>query len=314
MNEPLAENPFMTRPLLLDEDRGTGSTNRVTNEAGKPEFDETAVLEELERLRGAIRLARSKREEKVAEFETFVRDTRMSARREALRAVGVDPDDDIELRAETAPPVQVAERAQFAAAHVPSWSPGPPPELEVPSPPSPVSVSRLDDMSEATAAFPDPVSHRTRDKYIIAAAAALLIVVLAIVSWIGGDSGTPAARPPQGQTPPPSSQPGVRGPAGPARADHPSEGGAAAAPAPSLPLQVELVALRKVWMRVTVDGDRAIEQEVDEGLRLSFGANRAIVVRAGDAGAVTISVDGQAATPLGRLGQPATRTLVPRTK
>ncbi len=192
MNEPLAENPFMTRPLLLDEDRGTRSTNRVTNEAGKPEFDETAVLEELERLRGAIRLARSKREEKVAEFETFVRDTRMSARREALRAVGVDPDDDIELRAETAPPVQVAERAQFAAAHVPSWSPGPPPELEVPSPPSPVSVSRLDDMSEATAAFPDPVSHRTRDKYIIAAAAVLLVVVLAIVSWIGGDSGTPA--------------------------------------------------------------------------------------------------------------------------
>ena len=116
MNEPLAENPFMTRPLILDEDRGTRSTTRVTNEADKPEFDETAVLEELERLRGAIRLARSKREEKVAEFETFVRDTRMSARREALRAVGVDPDDDIELRTETAPPIQVAERAQFAPA------------------------------------------------------------------------------------------------------------------------------------------------------------------------------------------------------
>lgn len=317
MNEPLAENPFMTRPLLLDEDRGTRSTNRVTNGADKPEFDETAVLEELERLRGAIRLARSKREEKVAEFETFVRDTRMSARREALRAVGVEPDDDIELRAETAAPIQVAERAQFAPAHVPSWSPAPPPELEVPSPPRPVSVSRLDDMSEATAAFPDPVSHRTRDKYIIAAAAVLLVVVLAIVSWIGGDSGTPAssARPPQGQNTPASSQPGVRGPAGPARADQPSQAGAAAAaPAPSLPLQVELVALRKVWMRVTVDGDRAIEQEIEEGQRFRFGANRAIVVRAGDAGAVTISVDGQAATPLGRLGQPATRTLVPRTK
>ena len=81
-----------------------------------------------------------------------------------------------------------------------------------------------------------------------------------------------------------------------------------------MPLQVELVALRKVWMRVTVDGDRAIEQEIEEGQRLRFGANRAIVVRAGDAGAVTISVDGQAATPLGRSGQPATRTLVPRTK
>lgn len=316
MNEPLAENPFMTRPLLLDEDRGTRSTNRVTNEADKPEFDETAVLEELERLRGAIRLARSKREEKVAEFETFVRDTRMSARREALRAVGVDPDDDIELRLETAPPIQVAARAQFAPAHVPSWSPAPPPELEVPSPRSPVSVSRLDDMSEATAAFPDPVSHRTRDTYIIAAAAVLLVVVLAIVSWIGGDSGTPAspAKPPQGQTTPGSSQPGVRGPAGPARTDRPSQAGAAAAPAPSLPLQVELVALRKVWMRVMVDGDRAIEQEIDEGQRFRFGANRAIIVRAGDAGAVTIAVDGQAATPLGRSGQPATRTLVPRTK
>lgn len=67
-------------------------------------------------------------------------------------------------------------------------------------------------------------------------------------------------------------------------------------------------------MRVTVDGDRAIEQEVEEGQRLRFGANKAIVVRAGDAGLVMISVDGEPATPLGRGGQPATRTVVPRPK
>ena len=305
MIEPVAEDPLETGPHSLDEGRGTRSTYRVTNEPDKPGFDENAVLEELERLRGAIRLARSKREEKVAEFETFVRDARMAARREALRAAGVEPDDD-ELRTEPMHPIQTAEGPEFALPTVPAWSPPPSPQFE---PPAPGPVSRLDDMSEATAAFPDSgSSHWTRDRFIIAGAALVLILVLTLVSWIGGDSaslGTPRQATPSG------SQPGA--PAGsPARTGAPSQ--VAPAPTASLPLQVELVALQKVWLRVTVDGDKAIEQEVEEGQHLRFGANKAIVVRAGDAGAVTISVDGQAAAPLGRAGQPATRTVVPRQK
>ena len=99
----------------------------------------------------------------------------------------------------------------------------------------------------------------------------------------------------------------------PTTAGEAQQGGTAATPpATPLPLQVEIVTVRKVWLRVTVDGDRAIEDEVEQGQRLRFGASKAIVIRAGDAGSVTIAVDGQAPAPLGPAGQTVTRTLVPR--
>jgi hypothetical protein len=288
----------------------------VTNGADKPEFDENAVLEELERLRGAIRLARTKREEKVAEFETFMRDTRMASKRDAARAVGVPEDElELEMAVPVPPPVRIPDIRPAPAAPA-VFAPPPPPltfQPAAPAPTSPSRVSRLDDMSEANEAFPDPVPQRAIDKYIIAGGAAVLVVALLLVSLRSGDSGiseSPAAQAPQ--TAAPSAPPGA---AGPANLGQPSQpGGTAATPATSLPLQVELVAVRKVWMRVTVDGDRAIEDEVEQGQRLRFGANKSIVIRAGDAGSVTVAVDGQAPAPLGPSGQTVTRTLVPRAK
>ena len=300
---------------LLDGDGGTRSTNLVTNGADKPEFDETAVLEELERLRGAIRLARTKREEKVAEFETFMRDARMASKREAARAVGV-PEDELEIQA-PAPPVQIPEVHPSTPVPETTWSP-PTSTFQPAAPPPPANMSRLDDMSEANAAFPDPVPQRAIDKYIIAGAAAVLVVALLLVSWKGGDSGTSASQAPQA---PLKAAPGAQGAASPGAAgpvntgQASQSGGAAATPAAApLPLQVELVAVRKVWMRVIVDGDRAIEDEVEQGQRLRFGANKSIVIRAGDAASVTVAVDGQAPRPLGPAGQAVSRTLVPRAK
>jgi hypothetical protein len=287
----------------------------VTNGEDKPEFDETAVLEELERLRGAIRLARTKREEKVAEFETFMRDARMASKREAARAVGV-PEHELELQSPAPPlppPVQIPEVYRAAPVPAATWSP-PTSTFQPAAPPPPTNLSRLDDMSEANAAFPDPVvPRRAIDKYIIAGGAAVLVVALLLVSWKGGDSGSSALPAPQA---PRTAAPGAQGAASPGAAGPASQsGGAAATPAAApLPLQVELVAVRKVWMRVTVDGDRAIEDEVEQGQRLRFGANKSIVIRAGDAGSVTMAVDGQAPTPLGPAGQTVTRTLVPRSK
>jgi hypothetical protein len=298
---------------LLDGDGGTRSTNRVTNGADKPEFDETAVLEELERLRGAIRLARTKREEKVAEFETFMRDARMASKREAARAVGV-PEEELEIQASAVAPAPIPEVHQATPAPA-AWSPPPSSAFRPaePAPPPTSPLSRLDDMSEANAAFPDTVPRRGAiDKYIIAGGAAVLVVALLLVSWKGGDSGTSGSPAMQA----PRTAPQGSSPAGPSTTGQaPQQGGTAATPAAApLPLQVEIVTVRKVWMRVTVDGDRAIEDEVEQGQRLRFGANKAIVIRAGDAGSVTIAVDGQAAAPLGPAGQTVTRTLVPRAK
>jgi hypothetical protein len=285
----------------------------VTNEADKPEFDETAVLEELERLRGAIRLARTKREEKVAEFETFMRDARMASRREAARAVGV-PEEELEIQGPAVAPAPIPEIRQ-APLDPGVWSPPSSvfrPAEPAPAPPSP--VSRLDDMSEANAAFPEPgPQRRAIDKYIIAAGAAVLVVALLLVSWRGGDPGTAAPGGPTTRTAAPGGQ--GASPASPTTAGEAQQGGTAATPpATPLPLQVEIVTVRKVWLRVTVDGDRAIEDEVEQGQRLRFGASKAIVIRAGDAGSVTIAVDGQAPAPLGPAGQTVTRTLVPRAK
>jgi hypothetical protein len=82
-------------------------------------------------------------------------------------------------------------------------------------------------------------------------------------------------------------------------------------PAPPVdphPLRIDLRTLRRVWLRVAVDGRIAIEREVAAGEQLPFGADRSIVVRAGDAGAVTLSVGGVDQGPLGGDGQVVTRT------
>ena len=82
---------------------------------------------------------------------------------------------------------------------------------------------------------------------------------------------------------------------------------AKAVPADPHALRVDLISLRRVWLRVSVDGRIALEREVDGGERLPFGADRSIVVRAGDAGAVTVRVGQEDQGPLGRDGQVVTR-------
>jgi hypothetical protein len=85
----------------------------------------------------------------------------------------------------------------------------------------------------------------------------------------------------------------------------------AAAPARPAPqpraLRLVLAAVRPVWIRVTVDGRRSIEREVPAGFRTTIDADRAVAIRAGDAGALNVGVNGAAEAPLGRTGQVATR-------
>jgi hypothetical protein len=73
-------------------------------------------------------------------------------------------------------------------------------------------------------------------------------------------------------------------------------------------LRIDLTTVRRVWLRVAVDGRIALEREVAAGEQLPFGADRAIVVRAGDAGAVTVRVGGVDQGAIGGDGQVVTRT------
>ena len=78
-------------------------------------------------------------------------------------------------------------------------------------------------------------------------------------------------------------------------------------PAPAGRLTVELRTLRPVWARAFVDGRKAFERELPAGQRVPLQATRVIVVRAGDAGAIRLVVDGKDQGPLGPDGAPITR-------
>jgi hypothetical protein len=75
---------------------------------------------------------------------------------------------------------------------------------------------------------------------------------------------------------------------------------------PTRAVRVGLTTIRPVWMRVMVDGRRAIEREVAAGETLAFEADTRVLVRVGDAGGVSATVNGAARGPLGRDGFPVT--------
>lgn len=70
----------------------------------------------------------------------------------------------------------------------------------------------------------------------------------------------------------------------------------------------ELTALRRVWVRVLVDGERALERELETHARVPLSPGRTIVIRTGDAGAVRLLLHGRDQGSLGRDGEVVTRT------
>ena len=66
--------------------------------------------------------------------------------------------------------------------------------------------------------------------------------------------------------------------------------------------------IRLVWMRVIVDGQRVVEREVPAGTRLPLKAEKTIVIRTGDAGAVRLTLRGQEPAFLGKEGEVVTRS------
>ncbi|MGE0590983.1 MAG: RodZ domain-containing protein [Vicinamibacterales bacterium] len=90
----------------------------------------------------------------------------------------------------------------------------------------------------------------------------------------------------------------------------PGEAAAAGLPADALgpdAISLRLEAIRDAWVRVTIDGDAENGRTLRAGEVREVPFARAIEVRAGDAGAVLVSLDGEPAVPLGRDGQVLTR-------
>jgi cytoskeleton protein RodZ len=75
----------------------------------------------------------------------------------------------------------------------------------------------------------------------------------------------------------------------------------------------ELTTTQPVWVRVIADGQRVVERELPANARVPLTAERTIVIRAGNAGAVRVTLAGQDLGILGAEGTVITRTFtVPR--
>ena len=149
---------------------------------------------------------------------------------------------------------------------------------------------------------------RPRAAYVGVVLAALALLAVGVLLWQSAIAPVgPAAQPDARSLPATSPAPAepVAQAAAPAPRPAPNAG-------PPRPLNVEFLTLRPVWARVTVDGRRAVEKEFAANERLSFGADTTIAIRAGNAGAIRLVVDGQDLGVPGRDGQVFSRTFTVR--
>ena len=119
----------------------------------------------------------------------------------------------------------------------------------------------------------------------------------------------PVAAPP-GESGAATAPPAAALPSPPAAAAAPPAAAAASAPA-DVPaagdrLTVVLSVKRPCWVSASVDGVRQIERLLQPGERQTIEVRREMVITAGDASAVTLTLNGAEAKPLGRTGDVVT--------
>jgi uncharacterized protein DUF4115 len=259
-----------------------------TDEAHAAPFDEQAALEELERLRDAIQETRRQRRQRSDEFDAFVRSFRTPPPTATPRGTDVVEHGRDNDPHRAASPVVEQQRPIEPAAQMEQPLPA-----EQPAPPQPVVTSAPPPKRRRRALLPRALG-----------GAAILVasVALLIRPWKGQRSETATSSPGGATTTAsaPSATPSV-----PAAVPAPPP---AAGIATAHALEGELNVQRQVWVRVLVDGQRTIERELPAGTRVPLHADRAIVIRAGDAGAVRLTINGVDRGPLGKDAEIVTRT------
>lgn len=289
----------------------------------RPRFDPQAALEELERFGRDIQRYRAQRQAVGDEFESFVRSFKTAADRPVVEErVSPAPPPDVPgspgpagaapvpqdlaervnpvqrttpvgpvVAAESfTPPVERVTAAAIERANALAEVPGPP---EAREPGAPVAAS-------AVAAPQPPAKVPAAAMGAGVLAVALGGALLAMFLW----NRSPEADPVPDTT--------ADAPAASTPAPEPSPAPVAAAAASPRPIvqptnDSELVTERQVWMRVIVDGSKILEREVPAGTRIPLKAEKTIVIRTGDAGAVRLSLRGAPGALLGREGEVVTR-------
>jgi cytoskeleton protein RodZ len=239
-------------------------------------FDQRAALAELERLGQDIARYRARREAFGEEFDSSLKSFKTPPERTADRVTM--PASPLEVASVPAPsaaePADPAASAPLpASTDSPSPAAVPPEALRAPA-------------ARARVSLPAPAL--LGGALVVLLAGGLLIRSL----WkpapesppSSGGSGAPVAAPAPAAAPLP----------------------AAAAAAPSS--ESAITTVRRVWMRVIVDGERVLEREVPAGTRVPLNAEKTIVIRTGDAGAVRLAIRGEERGSLGVEGEVVTRS------
>jgi hypothetical protein len=258
-------------------------------------FNEQRALDDLQRLHREIQRARSDRDRAESEFDHFVRGFRSGAPAPAPPVRGREPDVRATVRSTPEDATATGAGATAATNDSPEIVPVAP-EAGVP----PEALSR-------------PSTERAQGsgvrRFIVPLAVAAAVLG-AFAVWPRKATApaeenpapnvvsTPTAAPPAAPAPA-ATAPGTNAPA--------TNRPASPAAAPVAGVRVELVTHKPVWVRVFVDGRRVIEREIPAGQRLPLRGDRTIVVRAGDAGALSVVVNGKDQGILGRNGAVATR-------
>ena len=74
---------------------------------------------------------------------------------------------------------------------------------------------------------------------------------------------------------------------------------------------VAVVARAPCWVAAIVDGERVVSRQFQTGERMSFEFGRSVVLTAGDAAALAVTINGEEARVLGRAGQVVTVRVTP---
>jgi hypothetical protein len=245
-------------------------------------FDEQAGLEQLERFRQDIERYRAKRKAANEEFEAFIRSFK-------------NP----QPSAGTQPPYPPARRQ--VRENTPPSAPAPP----APDTPAPPVLNAPSDREYGAAVprplAPPPPAHqraRLRTPALIGGA----VMLVAAGAWVAWMAQTPAPH-----TTPTAPLPDTRAPA-----PRAAPGPAASIVQPTASV-TELTTTRPVWVRVVADGQRVVERELPANARVPLRAEKTIVIRTGNAGAVRLTLAGQDQGVLGPEGTVVTRAFtVPR--
>lgn len=287
----------------------------MTRDKDQAPFDERAALGELERFRADISRYRKQREAVSDDFDEFVRsfpspvDVFPSERTADPGDRGSAPGG----RESANPGPPAPPRHPGAPAPVPPAEPISKPIAAAAKTPEPADVVRPVKTPPAveparpaaadTPIFSGEAEAPKRTRTPLLAALIVLLIAGAVAAWMySRGSDEPAAVPSAVTEATP--QPVAPADAAPG----------AAPPAAPVTAESEITTVRTAWVRLIADGERLLERELPAGTRVPFKAEKTIVIRTGDAGAVRLSIRGEDRGVLGRDGEVITRSFtVPET-